>query len=99
MWAKAREERPRQKGIELALRGGLQECLTLGTMVCGARGNLLDGVRHRPVPSGSELAHGVQLHGQGVLIVRGDTGIEGDAHGWHKTPPQSGQSGHCMSWR
>jgi hypothetical protein len=74
-------ELPDQNHIKLALRGGLQEGLPLKTMICGARGNLLDGVCHRPVPSGGTLAQGVHLHGEGVLIVRGDTGIEGSAHG------------------
>jgi len=50
-------------------------------MVCGARGNLLDGVYHRPVPLGGKLAHGIDLHGSGVLIMHRNTGIKGGAHG------------------
>jgi hypothetical protein len=51
------------------------------TMVCGARGNLLDGVCHRPVPLGGKLAQGTDLPGKNVLVMGRHTGIRGDAHG------------------
>ena len=52
-----------------------------GRMSFGTRGDLLDGVRYRPVTPGGELAHGVYLRREGMLIVSRNTGREGSAHG------------------
>lgn len=52
-----------------------------GILGWGAPGHPRDGKRHRPVTLGGARAQGVHLHGKGVLIVCGDTGREGGAHG------------------
>jgi hypothetical protein len=71
---------PDHHHIELALLGGLEQGLTLGTLVGGARGHPLNGVRHRPLTPGGALAQGVYWHREGGLIVGRHTGREGSAH-------------------
>ena len=71
---------PYENDVELALLGGLEQRLALWATVLSARGDLLHRVDDGPAASGGELAHGVYLHGQGVLVVGRDTSIEGNAY-------------------
>lgn len=72
---------PQEHDIQLALLGGLEQCLALRAAVFGARGNLLHCVDDGLAASGGALVYCVQQHGSDVLVVGRDPGIEGSTHG------------------
>src|SRR5664280_3420497 len=69
---------PYQHDIDLAAACGLQQFLTSFSL-SRTRADLTDVHRNGPAPSGSILPNGATLHGQRLLIVCGNAGVQAGA--------------------
>jgi hypothetical protein len=76
---------PNQHDVDLSAAGGLQQFLASFSL--GRTGTDLTDVHgNGPAPPGSILPHGATLHGQRLLIVRGNAGVEAGTEHFRRFP-------------
>src|SRR5579872_740092 len=89
---------PDQHDIDLAAAGCFQKLLT-SLSLGGAGANLADLHGDLPAASGSILPHGTTLHGQRVLIVGRNAGVQASAEHFRRSPCLAKNvTGFCL-WR